>query len=173
MRISLTSMSNIFNHNSYVQTVVSKIDKRIALVAALLFATISLVVYQQRSRRRLFQPDPDSGVPEKIAELAALKKQEKRIEALKTQYPNQTIFTDKDFETAKVEKKIWMVLKGKVYDLTAFIPDHPGGEEVLLDLEGQDATNNFEDVGHSSDAYTIMEKYCIGIYGGNKLLKTK
>lgn len=29
---------------------------------------------------------------------------------------------------------------------------HPGGEEVLLEKAGEDATEPFEDVSHSSDA---------------------
>lgn len=29
---------------------------------------------------------------------------------------------------------------------------HPGGEEVLIEQAGRDATEAFEDVGHSTDA---------------------
>ncbi|TYZ68725.1 hypothetical protein PybrP1_000634, partial [[Pythium] brassicae (nom. inval.)] len=32
----------------------------------------------------------------------------------------------------------------KVYDLTAFLEDHPGGPELLLDLAGQDEHEEFE-----------------------------
>ena len=39
---------------------------------------------------------------------------------------------------------------------------HPGGEEVLLDCAGNVATDQFEDVGHSSDARDIMKDYLIG-----------
>lgn len=44
----------------------------------------------------------------------------------------------------------------------AFFSQHPGGEEVLLEQAGKDATEEFEDVGHSSDAREVMEKYKIG-----------
>ncbi|XWS48627.1 hypothetical protein CRYUN_Cryun13aG0092500 [Craigia yunnanensis] len=40
--------------------------------------------------------------------------------------------------------------------------DHPGGDEVLLSATRKDATNDFEDVGHSDTAREMMEKYCIG-----------
>lgn len=39
---------------------------------------------------------------------------------------------------------------------------HPGGEEVLLEQGGKDATEQFEDVGHSTDARTMMKDYLIG-----------
>ncbi len=36
---------------------------------------------------------------------------------------------------------------------------HPGGEEVLKEQNGKDATHAFEDVGHSSDAREQMKQY--------------
>lgn len=40
--------------------------------------------------------------------------------------------------------------------------ENSGGEEVLLDVGGQDATEAFEDVGHSDEAREILEKLLIG-----------
>lgn len=40
--------------------------------------------------------------------------------------------------------------------------EHPGGDEVLLAATGKDATNDFEDVGHSDTARDLMHKYFIG-----------
>ena len=39
---------------------------------------------------------------------------------------------------------------------------HPGGEEILIEHAGQDATEPFEDVGHSSDSREMMAEYLIG-----------
>lgn len=39
---------------------------------------------------------------------------------------------------------------------------HPGGEEVLREQAGGDATENFEDVGHSTDARALSETFIIG-----------
>lgn len=43
--------------------------------------------------------------------------------------------------------------------LTVF---YSGGEEVLLDVGGQDATEAFEDVGHSDEAREILEGLLVG-----------
>lgn len=39
---------------------------------------------------------------------------------------------------------------------------HPGGEEVLMEQAGKDATESFEDVGHSTDARDLMKEHLIG-----------
>ncbi|QCE15524.1 cytochrome b5 [Vigna unguiculata] len=59
-------------------------------------------------------------------------------------------------------KDCWLVISGKVYDVTPFMEEHPGGDEVLLSATGKDATNDFEDVGHSDTARDMMAKYYIG-----------
>lgn len=41
-------------------------------------------------------------------------------------------------------------------------PQYSGGEEVLLDVGGQDATEAFEDVGHSDEAREILTGLLIG-----------
>merc|ERR1712087_376832 len=57
---------------------------------------------------------------------------------------------------------IWMAINGKVYNVTKYMEEHPGGEEVLMDKAGQDATEEFEDVGHSNDARKTLETFIVG-----------
>ena len=46
--------------------------------------------------------------------------------------------------------------------MTKYLDDHPGGEEVLLDRGGKDATEDYEDVGHSAEARKHLDKFEIG-----------
>lgn len=55
-----------------------------------------------------------------------------------------------------------MVIDGKVYDVTKFLDEHPGGEDIMIDSSGRDATREFEDVGHSGDARRQLEDMLIG-----------
>ncbi|GAA5809983.1 hypothetical protein MFLAVUS_003398 [Mucor flavus] len=57
---------------------------------------------------------------------------------------------------------LWMTIHNKVYNVTEFIIEHPGGEEVLLDEAGKDATESFEDIGHSDEAREILSKFLVG-----------
>ncbi|NXO53307.1 CYB5B protein, partial [Aramus guarauna] len=59
-------------------------------------------------------------------------------------------------------REAWLVIHGRVYDVTRFLEEHPGGEEVLLEQAGRDATESFEDVGHSTDAREMLKQYYIG-----------
>ena len=36
---------------------------------------------------------------------------------------------------------IWVAINGKVYDLTNFLDDHPGGPDVVTETAGEDATD--------------------------------
>ncbi|KAL0373857.1 UNVERIFIED_CONTAM: cytochrome [Sesamum radiatum] len=70
-----------------------------------------------------------------------------------------------DFEeVVKHDQKgdCWLIISGKVYDVTAFLEEHPGGDEVLINASGKDATDDFEDVGHSDDARDKMKEFYIG-----------
>uniref|UniRef100_A0A453KBZ3 Cytochrome b5 heme-binding domain-containing protein n=1 Tax=Aegilops tauschii subsp. strangulata TaxID=200361 RepID=A0A453KBZ3_AEGTS len=50
----------------------------------------------------------------------------------------------------------------QVYNVTKFLEDHPGGDDVLLSSTAKDATDDFEDVGHSSTARAMLDEYYVG-----------
>lgn len=56
----------------------------------------------------------------------------------------------------------WMVVDGAVYDVTKFLDEHPGGEDIMIDSSGRDATREFEDVGHSGEARAQLADLRIG-----------
>ena len=59
----------------------------------------------------------------------------------------------------------WMVIYDKVYDVTEYLEGgrHPGGEDVMMEYLGYDATMAFRGVGHSKGALRMLEKYVVGI----------
>jgi len=67
-----------------------------------------------------------------------------------------------DVSSHASKKDLYLVIHDKVYNSSSFVDEHPGGEEVLLDVGGQDATEAFEDVGHSDEAREILEGLLIG-----------
>lgn len=73
-----------------------------------------------------------------------------------------TKYSWKDVSAHKTKDSTWMAINGKIYDVTKFLEEHPGGEEVMLENAGKDGTEPFEDVGHSTDAREMMREYLIG-----------
>ncbi|KAI1162545.1 cytochrome b5-like heme/steroid binding domain-containing protein [Nemania serpens] len=61
---------------------------------------------------------------------------------------------------------LWIVIRGKVYDVSSYLDDHPGGKEVLLQVSGGDATEDFDFVGHSEDAKETLFGFEIGLLAG-------
>ena len=57
----------------------------------------------------------------------------------------------------------WTVVYDRVYDVTEYLARHPGGEEVMMEYVGYDATIAFRGVGHSRAAFRALEKYLVGI----------
>ncbi|XP_053099126.1 cytochrome b5 [Hemicordylus capensis] len=71
-------------------------------------------------------------------------------------------YTLEEIQKQNHSQSTWIILHHRVYDLTKFLEEHPGGEEVLREQAGGDATENFEDVGHSTDARALSETFIIG-----------
>ena len=42
------------------------------------------------------------------------------------------------------EGDLWVIIEGAVYDLTTFLPDHPGGKKAIMLFAGKDATEEFD-----------------------------
>ncbi len=60
----------------------------------------------------------------------------------------------------------WMAIGGRVYDVTAYLPDHPSPPDLVLPWCGQESTEAYETKGkdrpHTSHADQLLEKYGIG-----------
>ncbi|THW25249.1 hypothetical protein D6D02_02453 [Aureobasidium pullulans] len=77
-----------------------------------------------------------------------------------------TEYTLKEVAEHNTEKDLWIIVDGNIYDVTKYTLDHPGGVESLVEVAGQDATQAFEDVGHSDEAREIMAPFLIGTVQG-------
>lgn len=56
----------------------------------------------------------------------------------------------------------WIVVYDYVYDCTDFVKNHPGGQDIILEYAGRDASLAFIGTGHSKVAKQILERYLIG-----------
>jgi len=70
---------------------------------------------------------------------------------------------------------VWIVMHDDktgdelVYDISKYMDSHPGGSEILMEVagkcmevDGEDATEMFESIGHTSGAKSERDKHIIG-----------
>lgn len=61
------------------------------------------------------------------------------------------------------EKDCWVAIHGKVYDVTNFLGEHPGGKKIVVNVSGKDATEKFDNYHDKS----TLQKYGPKLYVGD------
>ena len=72
------------------------------------------------------------------------------------------MISEEELYRHRSKSELWIAIRGKVYDVSAFLDDHPGGPEILQQHGGQDVTHYFEEVFHSPAAEERMKQFYIG-----------
>jgi cytochrome b involved in lipid metabolism len=65
------------------------------------------------------------------------------------------LITSDEVAQHNTESSIWIIVHDKVYDVTNFLNEHPGGKKVLLKVAGTDATQQFDNF----HALSVLEKH--------------
>jgi cytochrome b involved in lipid metabolism len=80
--------------------------------------------------------------------------------------PHKT-FTREDVAKNNSDECLWFIIDSKIYDVTDFIDAHPGGEAVLKQVGGTDATDAFYNL-HRQEVLQKYSNLCIGTVDGEK-----
>lgn len=94
-----------------------------------------------------------------------------KIQQLKIQITGQSTGTAKELKKYTLEEveahnninDCWLVINNNVYDITEFIPQHPGGKRILSGC-GKDATDYFQgqDIHREENAAQYLPEFLIG-----------
>lgn len=63
----------------------------------------------------------------------------------------------------RTEEDAWMVLHGKVYNITPYLRYHPGGADILMKAAGKDGTLLFNKYHPWVNAAALLEKCLVGL----------
>ncbi|OJA15534.1 hypothetical protein AZE42_07299 [Rhizopogon vesiculosus] len=81
------------------------------------------------------------------------------------------VVTYEELKENSTKKSLYVLIHGQVYDVTKFIDEHPGGDDVILAEAAKDATQAFEDVGHSDEARELLPGLLVGEFEKDGELK--
>ncbi|KAH6652886.1 acyl-CoA dehydrogenase/oxidase [Truncatella angustata] len=76
-------------------------------------------------------------------------------------------FTRDEVAKHTTEDDVWFIIDSKVYDVSDFLDAHPGGEAVLRQVAGTDATVSFYNL-HRHEVLTKYEDLAVGTVQGEK-----
>ncbi|WVR07303.1 hypothetical protein IAU60_004344 [Kwoniella sp. DSM 27419] len=116
--------------------------KRVALVAVAAAAGVALTY---RSFMPLVRADDGGNVPDKNDHLEGTK-----------QPSGQKLVSYNEVQKHTSRDDCWVIIDGKIYDVTEFLDQHPGGAEIILANAGKDATKIFKPL-HPPDALDILD----------------
>ena len=70
------------------------------------------------------------------------------------------MYTIDEVEEHATPGDCWLIVHGKVYDVTSFVPSHPGGNMIWVKTGG-DCSQLFDSY-HPTRTRAVLDKYCIG-----------
>ncbi|KAI0790403.1 oxidoreductase [Abortiporus biennis] len=86
------------------------------------------------------------------------------------------IYTELDVAEHNSLSSCWVSRDGKVYDVTGFLADHPGGDDLILCHAGKDigaVMKDPEEHVHSDSAYDMLDEFLIGRLGHGEEIVTE
>ncbi|KAK6430221.1 fatty acid alpha-hydroxylase [Oleoguttula sp. CCFEE 5521] len=78
-----------------------------------------------------------------------------------------------DVASHSTASSCYVTIGTKVYDITPFLDDHPGGGDLIVEYGGKDVTEIMQDEvshTHSESAWEILDDHLIGFVAGEKVI---
>lgn len=73
-----------------------------------------------------------------------------------------TNYSEEQVKYHNTSENCWIIIDKRIYNISSYIEEHPGGIDIILQYAGKDATDAYDEIGHSSIANNILNKYAIG-----------
>ncbi|KAJ4951749.1 hypothetical protein NE237_028581 [Protea cynaroides] len=84
-------------------------------------------------------------------------------EVVKPNHDNEVskLYTRSEISSHNKKTDCWIIIKDKVYDVTSYVEEHPGGDAILAHA-GDDSTNGFYGPQHATRVFDMIDDFYIG-----------
>ncbi|KAJ4769603.1 Cytochrome B5-like protein [Rhynchospora pubera] len=72
-----------------------------------------------------------------------------------------TCYTNEQVSKHNTRTDCWIIVKDKVYDVTSYVEEHPGGDAILNNA-GRDSTQGFYGPQHATRVFDMVDEFYIG-----------
>uniref|UniRef100_A0A1D1YBG7 Cytochrome b5 n=2 Tax=Anthurium amnicola TaxID=1678845 RepID=A0A1D1YBG7_9ARAE len=70
-------------------------------------------------------------------------------------------YTQAEVSLHNSRKDCWIIVKDKVYDVTPYVEEHPGGDAILRNAGG-DSTEGFYGPQHATRVFDMIDEFYVG-----------
>ena len=71
-------------------------------------------------------------------------------------------FSREEVQRHNTKNSAWVIVDGEVFDVTSWVPKHPGGSRLILEFSGTDCSDEFA-AFHAPRSRGVLERYKIGV----------
>lgn len=68
------------------------------------------------------------------------------------------VFTEDEVGRHNTQEDLWLIINGKVYNFTEYLPLHPGGDAILRNA-GKDSTTGFSGSQHPARVWDMVSEH--------------
>ncbi|KAL4604499.1 cytochrome B5-like protein [Castanea sativa] len=85
----------------------------------------------------------------------------KKVESTASNKKVSKIYSKADVLVHNKKTDCWIIIKDKVYDVTSYVEEHPGGDAILAHA-GDDSTEGFYGPQHATRVFDMIDDFYIG-----------
>lgn len=132
--------------------------------------TVGLAMYEE-DRQPTVDPSPTATTSQQATAQAPTSQQVGQKQDIPVATPS-TLLSMQEVGRHNTTADCWMIIDGKVYNVTSYIPRHPGGAGAIRPYCGKDGTAAFKGLPHSVKAEQLLAAYFIGTLGQQATVRT-
>ncbi|KAI3933933.1 hypothetical protein MKW92_016168 [Papaver armeniacum] len=84
-----------------------------------------------------------------------------KVVAVKSNAKESKLYTRAEIALHNKRTDCWIIIKNKVFDVTPYVEEHPGGDAILVHA-GDDSTEGFYGPQHGTRVFDLIDDFCIG-----------